>query len=52
MLMRECRHYRSASKEKADLYVRRITEAEAASEAALAALRRGLQGPRLIIPGM
>lgn len=37
------------SKEKEELCIRRVTEAEAASEAALAALRKALQGPRLIL---
>ncbi len=35
-----------------ELWVRRLTEAEAASEAPLAVIRQALQGPRLIIPGM
>ena len=34
---------------KEELAVRRVTEAEAASEAALGMLRKSLQGPRLII---
>ncbi len=35
-----------------EVWVRRLTEAEAASEAPLAIIRGALQGPRLIIPGM
>ena len=36
-------------KEGKDLYVRRMTEAEAASEPAIAQLRQVLSGPRIIL---
>jgi hypothetical protein len=39
----------AAVEQGADLYVRRLTEAEAASEPALALLRDALQGPRIIL---
>lgn len=41
-----------AAKEGSDLCLRRITEAEATSEGALALVRTSLQGPRIILAGI
>jgi hypothetical protein len=48
-LLEDARRVLDAAGQGAELYVRRLTEAEAASEPALALLREALQGPRIIL---
>ena len=48
-LLEDARKVLAAVDQGAELYVRRLTEAEAASEPALALLRAALQGPRIIL---
>jgi hypothetical protein len=40
---------RAVTTEKGDLCLRRLTEAEAASEQAVSLVRKALQGPRIIL---
>jgi len=49
LLLEDVRRLLGAVDQGAELYVRRLTEAEAASEPALALLRDALQGPRIIL---
>ena len=48
-LLEDAKRVVEAVDKGAELYVRRLTEAEAASEPALALLREALQGPRIIL---
>src|SRR5262249_37043028 len=48
-LLDDAKRVLAAVDQGAELYVRRLTEAEAASEPALALLRESLQGPRIIL---
>ncbi|HVE85621.1 MAG TPA: hypothetical protein VND93_22360 [Myxococcales bacterium] len=48
-LLEDVRRVMGAVDQGAELYVRRLTEAEAASEPALSVLRDALQGPRIIL---